>query len=111
MLRRVFGPAKAGQIGKTGWFIDQLHAGLNPVERLIFQDRRFEQRLGAVAASYPDPDSVRRQYLQSREAMAQLESAVLEDQALDWVQSHVQVVDKQVSFAALTGFGGPKDPS
>ena len=72
---------------------------------------RVEQRLNAVVASYPDPDSVRRQYLQSREAMAQLESAVLEDQALDWVQSQVQVVDKPVSFAELTGFGRPKDPS
>ena len=72
---------------------------------------RVEQRLNAVVASYPDPDSVRRQYLQSREAMAQLESAVLEDQALDWVQSRVQVVDKPVSFADLTGFGRPKDPS
>ena len=64
-----------------------------------------EQRLNAVVASYPDPDGVRRQYLQSREAMAQLESAVLEDQALDWVQSQVQVVDKPSSFAELTGFG------
>jgi trigger factor len=72
---------------------------------------RVEQRLGAVVASYPDPDTVRRQYLQSREAMAQLESAVLEDQALDWVQSRVQLVDIPASFADLTGFGRPKDES
>jgi trigger factor len=72
---------------------------------------RLEQRLNAVAASYPDPDAVRRQYLQSREAMAQLESAVLEDQALEWVQSRVQVVDKPSSFAELTGFGRSKDQS
>ena len=72
---------------------------------------RVEQRLNAVVASYPDPDSVRRQYLQSREAMAQLESAVLEDQALDWVQSRVQLVDIPASFADLTGFGRPKDQS
>ena len=69
---------------------------------------RVEQRLNSVVASYPDPDAVRRQYLQSREAMSQLESAVLEDQALDWVQSNVKVVDKTVSFAELTGFGRPK---
>jgi trigger factor len=69
---------------------------------------RVEQRLNSVVASYPDPDAVRRQYLQSREAMAQLESAVLEDQALDWVQSNVKLVDKPVSFAELTGFGRPK---
>ena len=66
---------------------------------------RVEQRLNAVVAAYPDADAVRRQYLQSREAMAQLESAVLEDQALDWVQSKAQVVDKPISFAELTGFG------
>jgi trigger factor len=72
---------------------------------------RLEQRLNAVAAAYPDPDAVRRQYLQSREAMAQLESAVLEDQALEWVQSRVQVVDKPSSFAELTGFGRSQDQS
>ena len=66
---------------------------------------QVEQRLNAVVASYPDPDSVRRQYLQSREAMAQIESAVLEDQALEWVKSRVQLVDKPASFAELTGFG------
>jgi trigger factor len=72
---------------------------------------RVERRLSAVVASYPDPESVRRQYLQSREAMAQLESAVLEEQALDWVQSRVQLVDKPASFADLTGFGRTKDQS
>ncbi len=65
---------------------------------------RVEQRLDAVVASHPDPDAMRRQYLQSRDAMAQLETAVLEDQALDWLQSQVQLVDKPCSFSDLTGF-------
>lgn len=65
---------------------------------------RVEQRLDAVVASHPEPDAVRRQYLQSREAMTQLETAVLEDQALDWLQSRVQLVDKPYSFSDLTGF-------
>ena len=69
---------------------------------------RVEDRLNSVAASYPDAESVRRQYLQSREAMAQIESAVLEDQALDWVQARAQVVDKPASFAELTGFDSSK---
>jgi trigger factor len=69
---------------------------------------RVEERLDSIAASYPDAESVRRQYLQSREAMAQIESAVLEDQALDWVQSRVQLVDKPASFAELTGFDSSK---
>ena len=70
---------------------------------------RVERRLHAAAASHPDPEAVRRQYLQSREAMAQLESAALEDQALDWALSQVQVVDVPTSFADLTGFGRPKE--
>ncbi len=65
---------------------------------------RVEQRLDAVVASHPDPDALRRQYLQSRDAMAQVETAVLEDQALDWLQSRVQLVDKPYSFSDLTGF-------
>jgi len=66
---------------------------------------RLEQRLTAIASGYPEPEEVRRQYLQSRDAMAQLESAVLEEQALDWVQTQVKVNDKSASFAELTGFG------
>ncbi|HEV7431930.1 MAG TPA: trigger factor [Steroidobacteraceae bacterium] len=70
---------------------------------------RVERRLHAAAASHPDPEAVRRQYLQSREAMGQLETAALEDQALDWVLSQVKVVDVASSFAELTGFGRPKE--
>jgi len=70
---------------------------------------RVERRLHAAAASQPDPEAARRQYLQSREAMGQLESAALEYQALDWVLSQVQVIDVPSRFAELTGFGRPKE--
>jgi len=69
---------------------------------------RVERRLNAAVASHEDPEGVRRQYLQSREAMAQFESAALEDQALDWVLGQVKVNDVPSSFADLTGFGRPK---
>jgi trigger factor len=65
---------------------------------------RVEERLNAVAGAYADPDAVRRQYLQSREAMAQLESAALEDQAIDWMLSQVKISDKAADFKDLTGF-------
>ena len=66
---------------------------------------RVEQRLEALIASYPDPQEVRRQYLGSREAMEHLESAALEDQAIDWMLSQVKVIEKPSSFRELTGFG------
>lgn len=66
---------------------------------------RVEERLEAVSASHPDPQEARRQYLASREAMQQLESSALEDQALDWALTQVKVVDQPSTFRALTGFG------
>jgi trigger factor len=66
---------------------------------------RVEQRLEAISASHPDPQELRRQYLASHEAMEQIESAVLEEQALDWVLGQVKMVDQPSTFQALTGFG------
>jgi trigger factor len=66
---------------------------------------RVEQRLDSVTASHPDPQEARRQYLASREAMEQLESSALEDQALDWALTQVKVVDRPSNFRDLTGFG------
>jgi trigger factor len=66
---------------------------------------RVEQRLDSVTASHPDPQEARRQYLASREAMGQLESSALEDQALDWALTQVKVVDQPSNFRDLTGFG------
>ena len=66
---------------------------------------RVEERLEAVVASHPDPQEARRQYLASREAMEQLESSALEDQALDWALTQVKVVDQPSTFRDLTGFG------
>jgi trigger factor len=66
---------------------------------------RVEQRLEALIAAHPDPQEARRQYLASREAMQQLESSALEDQALDWALTQVKVVDRPSSFRELTGFG------
>lgn len=66
---------------------------------------RVEARLDSVTASHPDPREARRQYLASREAMEQLESSALEDQALDWVLTQVKVVDQPATFRELTGFG------
>ncbi len=66
---------------------------------------RVEQKLDSVTAAYPEPEEIRRQYLASAQAMEQLESAALEDQALDWALTQVKVIDKPSSFRELTGFG------
>jgi trigger factor len=69
--------------------------------------QRVEERLTAAVSGSEDPLNLRRQYLQSREAMQQIESAALEDQTIDWLLGQVQVREKPVSFTELTGYTKP----
>jgi trigger factor len=66
---------------------------------------RVQNRLNDLVASYPNPDEVRRAYLQNADAMRQVESAVLEDQVVDWIVERARVTDKPMTFKDLTGFG------
>jgi trigger factor len=74
-------------------------------EGLQLDRAKVESRLEALSASYPNPQDARRAYLQNREAMQQIESAVLEDQALDAVLARAKITDRPTTFKALTGFG------
>ncbi|MEP7245292.1 MAG: trigger factor [Gammaproteobacteria bacterium] len=74
-------------------------------ESLKVDRERVQTRLNDVVAQYPNADEMRRAYLQNADAMRQIESAVLEDQVVDWVLGKAAVSDKPVSFSELTGFG------
>jgi trigger factor len=74
-------------------------AGLKP------DRQRILDRVNEISAAYPNPDEVRRNYLQNPEAMRSIESGVLEDQALDWILERAKITDKALSFSDLTGFG------
>jgi trigger factor len=74
-------------------------------ENLKVDRERVQTRLNDVAAAYPNPDEVRRAYLQNADAMRQIESAVLEDQVVDFVVSKAKITDKPATFTELTGFG------
>lgn len=74
-------------------------------QELAVDRARVEARLESAVAGSPDPQGLRRQYLASREAMQQLESAALEDQAIDWMLSQVKILDRPSNFAQITGFG------
>ena len=62
-------------------------------------------KLNELAASYSNPDEVRRAYLQNADMMRQIESQVLETQAIDWVLGQAKVKDKPATFTELTQFG------
>jgi trigger factor len=64
-----------------------------------------QEKLNELAASYSNPEEVRRAYLQNADMMRQIESQVLEAQAIDHVLNQAKVTDKPSSFAELTKFG------
>jgi len=64
-----------------------------------------QEKLNELAASYSNPEEVRRAYLQNADMMRQIESQVLEAQAIDWVLGQAKVTDKPATFAELTQFG------
>ncbi len=66
---------------------------------------RVQERLTELVESYPDPEQARRAYLQNQDAMRQIESAVLEDQVIDWVVGQAQITERPMTFKELTGFG------
>jgi trigger factor len=74
-------------------------------ESLKVDRERVQTRLADLAAQYPNPDEVRRAYLQNADAMRQIESAVLEDQVVDWIVARAKITERPISFSELTGFG------
>jgi trigger factor len=64
-----------------------------------------QEKLNELAASYSNPEEVRRAYLQNAEMMRQIESQVLEQQAIDWVLGQAKVTEKKSTFSELTKFG------
>jgi len=74
-------------------------------EGLKLDPRRLNERLDDLVASYPNPDEARRAYQQNPEAMRQIESAVLEEQVVDWALTAARMTERPMTFKELTGFG------
>jgi trigger factor len=72
---------------------------------LKLERERVQARLGQLTESYPDPEEARRAYLRSPEAMRTIESAVLEEQVVNFLLEHAQATERRLSFSDLTGFG------
>jgi trigger factor len=77
-------------------------------ENIQIERGRVLARLDEIASAYPNPAEVRRAWLQDQQAMAQVETAVMEDLAVEWVLGRARVNEKKVGFADLTGFRKPE---
>lgn len=59
-----------------------------------------------IASTYEQPDEVARWIYSNRGQLAEIESAVVEDQVVDWVLRQAQIVDVATTFEALTSKAG-----
>ncbi|MGD9388191.1 MAG: trigger factor, partial [Gammaproteobacteria bacterium] len=59
---------------------------------------RVEQRLREIGENFGDPEAVARVYRANRDLMSQVETAVLEEQVLDWLLERAKIADKPTSF-------------
>jgi trigger factor len=66
--------------------------------------QQVEARLAAALQGSRDPEQLRRQYVQSREAMQQLEAGALEDAAISFVLSQATAIEKPSNFGELAGY-------
>ena len=65
----------------------------------------LEARIETAALGYADPEDAMRQIRGNDEFRGQLESAVLEDQAIEWLLTRGKVADQPSSFKDLMNFG------
>jgi len=73
-------------------------------ENLVVDRARVNERLDEMVSAYGDAGAMKRAYMQNAEAMRQVESLALEDQAVDWILEHAKVHEVKSSFKQLMNF-------
>ncbi|MEN8233276.1 MAG: hypothetical protein ABFR35_11465, partial [Thermodesulfobacteriota bacterium] len=66
---------------------------------------RVRATIGEMAKSYERPNDVITWYYADETRLVEVQQMVLEDQAVDWVLSQVNVTDETISFDELMNKG------
>lgn len=74
-------------------------------EKIQLDRERVNARLEEIVSSYDNPQEMMRAYRENHEAMHQVETLVLEDQAVDWLLQRAKVADQPTTFKDLMNFG------
>jgi trigger factor len=62
---------------------------------------RIQQQLRVIGENYGDVETVTRVYRNNPQLMEQVETAVLEEQVLDWLLEHAEIQERASSFSEL----------
>ena len=70
-------------------------------QRLSVDPKRVDERLQSMASEYSKPAEAMRSFRSNQPIMQQVETLVLEEQAVDWLLQQATVTDKPMTFKAL----------
>lgn len=73
-------------------------------QRLVVDSNRVDERLERMANEYSKPSEAVRSFRASGDIMRQVETVVLEEQAVDWLLGKLTVTEKPTTFKALMNF-------
>jgi len=73
--------------------------------RIEVDTSKVRERIETVASTYEDPEEVIAWYYSQRERLSEIESAVLEDQVMEWILGQATVTEEASSFDALLNPG------
>lgn len=66
---------------------------------------KVQAKVNEMAEQYPDAEQVHRAYRENAQLRGQIESAVLEDQVIDWLLARAQVTEQASTFKEVMNFG------
>lgn len=72
---------------------------------------RVRDRIDQIASGYHQPHEIVNWYYANKEALGEIEAAVLEDQAIDKILENVNIVEKDISFDELMNIGTQRGES
>ena len=78
--------------------LDLLVAEIIKEHRIELDHARVRARVETIASTYQEPAKVLDWYYSDRERLSTIESAVFEDQVVEWILERARVTDEQTSF-------------
>ena len=78
--------------------LDLLVAEIIKTHRIELDHSRVRARVETIASTYKEPARVLDWYYSDRERLSGIESAVFEDQVVEWILARAQVTDEHTSF-------------
>ncbi|HEU5398232.1 MAG TPA: hypothetical protein VFV77_03045, partial [Gammaproteobacteria bacterium] len=73
-------------------------------QHLVVDPKRVDERLERMANEYSKPAEAVRSFRANGDIMRQVETVVLEEQAVDWLLGKLTVTEKPTTFKALMNF-------